>query len=201
MHIALMLIDAQNDFMLPGAPLCLPGAWDQLPVMRALLDKAREAGWPVLHVTREHRQDGMDIEIARTAVFQAGLGACIQGTRGAEIVEALTPTEGEFRVQKRRFSAFVHTDLELLLRRLGTEMLIIAGHQYPTSIRATVMDAVSLDYQAIVVTDACCARTPAIADANVADMRDMGVPCVPLAELDAVIRSFDSLTHGRLSNC
>jgi nicotinamidase-related amidase len=69
------------------------------------------------------------------------------------------------------------TPLDLLLRRLGVDELVVSGTQYPNCIRATVLDAVCLDYAVTLVTDACSAQTDAVAQANIADMAAIGVDC------------------------
>ena len=63
---------------------------------------------------------------------------------------------GELVLVKRRFSAFFATHLDLLLRRLGTERLVVCGVQTPNCIRATAFDAVSLDYHQVVCSVAVC---------------------------------------------
>jgi nicotinamidase-related amidase len=181
--VALAIIDMQNDFVLPGAPACVAGALATVPVLRRLLDQARGAHWPVFHVYREHRPDGLDAEVFRRELFDQGRGICVAGSPGAEIVPELAPLPGEQRVVKRRFSAFLGTPLDLVLRRLGITTLVLAGTQYPNCIRATAVDALSLDYQVIVVTDACSAQTEAVALANILDLSNMGVACVPLEAL------------------
>jgi len=76
---------------------------------------------------------------------------------------------GEYRVVKNRFSGFMNTELDFMLRRLKVETLAVCGTQYPNCIRATVFDAVSLGYETIVITDATSAKTPQIAKANILD--------------------------------
>ncbi|MDP3427783.1 MAG: isochorismatase family protein, partial [Humidesulfovibrio sp.] len=71
----------------------------------------------------------------------------------------------------------------LVLRRLGVATLVLAGTQYPNCIRATAVDAMCRDYRVLVVTDACSAQTEAVAQANIFDLSNMGVACVPLGEL------------------
>lgn len=180
---ALVIVDMQNDFVLPGAPACVDGALASVPVIRKLLDQARGAGWPVLHVYREHRADGSDAEAFRRDLFGQGRGICVSGTPGADIVPELAPLPGEHRIVKRRFSAFLGTPFDLVLRRLGVSTLVLAGTQYPNCIRGTAVDGLSLDYRVIVVTDACSAQTEAVAQANIFDLSNMGVVCVPLGEL------------------
>jgi len=180
---ALVIIDMQNDFVLPGAPACVAGAMPSVPLVRRLLDQARAAGWPVFHVYREHRADGSDAEAFRRELFLAGRGICVGGTAGADLVAELAPLPGEHQIIKRRFSAFLGTQFDLVLRRLGVSTLVLAGTQYPNCIRATAVDALSRDYRVLVVTDACSAQTEAVARANIFDLSNMGVACVPLGEL------------------
>jgi len=180
--VALAIVDMQNDFVLPGAPASVAGALATVSVIRRLLDQARAAGWPVLHVYREHRADGSDAEAFRRELFTRDRGICVGGTPGADIVPELAPLPGEHHIVKRRFSAFLGTSLDLVLRRLGVSTLVLAGTQYPNCIRGTAVDALSRDYRVVVVTDACSAQTEAVAQANIFDLANMGVVCVPLQD-------------------
>ncbi len=181
MNTALLVVDMQNDFVLPGASLCVDGAQETVPTIRALLDEAREKEWKVIHVVREHRPDGSDAELGRAGLFGDGFGLTVAGSPGAHIVAGLEPIPGEYVVRKRRFSAFFQTELDMLLRRFRVSTLVIAGTQYPNCIRATATDALCLDYKVIVVTNACSAQTPEIATANIRDMQNMGVLCTPFS--------------------
>lgn len=185
MDTALAVIDMQNDFVLPDAPLRVAGAEASVPVIRALLDTARKRGWHVFHVIREHLPDGSDVEAFRMPMYGAGQGACVSGAPGASIVSALTPLPGEKIIRKRRFSAFFHTEFDLVLRRLGVRTLVLAGTQYPNCVRGTAVDAQYRDFRVVVVSDACSAATPEVAEANLRDMSKMGMECVTLDELSA----------------
>jgi len=185
--IALAIIDMQNDFVQPGASACVAGAQASLPTLRRLLDQARAMGWTVIHVTREHRADGSDVEIFRREAFGQGQGICVAGTPGADIVPELAPLPSEYRIIKRRFSAFLFTEFDALLRRLGIATLVLAGTQYPNCIRATAVDAMAHDYRAVVVTDACSAQTPEVASHNIFDLSRMGVFCVEFDGLPALL--------------
>ncbi|MFQ8736014.1 MAG: cysteine hydrolase family protein [Bilophila wadsworthia] len=70
MNIALVIIDMQNDFVLPEAPLCVKGAQATVPTIQKLLDRARAEGWRVIHVIRQHRRDGSDV--------RSGARRCLQ---------------------------------------------------------------------------------------------------------------------------
>lgn len=175
---ALLIIDMQNDFVLPGSPVTVAGALATVPTIRRLLDAFRARAWPVLHITRAYRPDGSDVELFRREAFLRGPQYLLPGSTGADIVEELRPLLGEPVLVKPRFSAFMGTPLDLLLRRIGVRELVIAGTQYPNCIRATVLDAVCLDYTVTLVTDACSAQTDAVAQANIADMAAIGVRCM-----------------------
>lgn len=185
--VALAIIDMQNDFVQPGAPACVAGALASVPMVRRLLDKARREGWVIVHVTRQHRADGSDVELFRRDAFKNGGGICVAETRGADIIPELSPLPGEHCLGKLRFSAFLFTEFDALLRRLGVSTLVLAGTQYPNCIRGTAVDAMARDYRTVVVTDACSAQTPAVAASNIFDLKGMGIACVALDDLDPLL--------------
>jgi nicotinamidase-related amidase len=169
----------QNDFVLPGAPACVAGAAATVPAIRRLLEDFRARAWPVFQVVREYRADGSDIELPRLPGFQRQ-PYLVPGTPGGEIVAELAPLPGEYRVVKNRFSAFMLTELDLMLCRLGVADVVICGTQYPNCIRASIFDAVALGYRVTNVTDATSAQTPEVAAANIRDIAHIGVQCVTL---------------------
>ncbi len=179
---ALLIVDMQNDFVLPGAPACVAGAYATVPAIRRAIDRFHERRWPVFHVVREYRADGSDIERFRLDGFLRDAPYVVPGTPGCEVVAAIAPEPGDYRIVKPRFSGFMQTELDFMLRRLGVTEVVVCGTQYPNCIRATVFDAVALGYGVTGLTDGTSAQTPAIAEANILDMRNIGVACIPLAD-------------------
>ena len=184
---ALLIIDMQNDFVLPGSPGCIAGAYATVPTIARLLTLFRANQQAVFHIVREYKQDGCDIEKFRYSEFVAGKKYAVPNTYGCDIVEDLKPLENEYRIVKNRFSGFMNTELDYILRRLAISQIVVAGTQYPNCIRATVFDAVALDYDVTVVTDAASAETMEIAEANIIDMRNIGVRCLPLSEFQRLL--------------
>lgn len=180
---ALIIIDMQNDFVLPDAPSRVSGAYETVPKILETLEAFRKMGWPIFHVFREYREDGSDIEVTRLRGFLEKQKYCVPGTKGCEIVEQLKPQPDEYRLVKNRFSAFMQTELDWMLRRLGINHLVVCGTQYPNCIRTTVFDGVAYGYQVTVLNDATSAQTPEIAEANVRDILNIGVECVTVTEL------------------
>lgn len=184
MKTALLIIDMQRDFVLPGGALRVAGAASTAGAIDALRRRAATLRWKVIHVIRLHDAAGVNVDLPRRRLFRdGGMGYCVEGTWGAEIIDELTPMPGEEVFVKTRNSAFCRTDLEQRLRRDGVERVVIAGTQYPNCIRATANDAMSLDFQTVVATDCCSAQTPEIAAANITDLRNMGIACLHSSEI------------------
>ena len=179
---ALLIIDMQNDFVLPSSPFHIKGATATLPNIVRVRSQFRKQRRPIFHVVREYRADGADIERFRLAEFERVGGYAVPGTAGCRIVDELTPLDGEYRIVKNRFSAFMNTELDFMLRGLRVCGLTVVGTQYPNCIRATVFDAVALGYSVTVVTDATSAMSDEIARANIVDLRNVGVRCLTTGE-------------------
>lgn len=177
---ALLIIDMQNDFVLPGAPARVEGAYDTVGKVKELLNFFREKDQPVFHIVREYRPDGSDVENTRLRDFMNNHKYAVHGTNGCRIIDDLQPLNGEYIVVKTRFSAFMNTELDFMLRRLNVNETIICGTQFPNCIRATVYDAVSYGYRATLIKDATSAATPQIAKANILDIQNIGIPCIDL---------------------
>lgn len=186
---ALIVVDMQNDFVMPGSPLRVAGAKATLPVIVKVLKTFRDHKLPIFHVVREYRPDGSDIEITRLANFIETSKGLVPGTRGCEIVEELRPVPGEYKLIKNRFSAFMNTELDFMLRRLDINHIIICGTQYPSCIRATAFDAICYGYHTTILTDGTSAKTAEIAESNIRDMKDVGIECIESSEFFKKLRA------------
>ena len=178
---ALLLIDMQQDFVRRESPVRVAGAAATVPAIAELLKHCRTAGIPVYHIIRSYDPDGSNVERTRRELFLKQ-PFIVRGTPGAKIIPELTPAPGEHILIKPRYSAFFQTGLDRILREHGTDHLLIAGTQYPNCIRATVTDALSLDYRVTLLTDCCSAQTPEIASANIADLQNLGARCITFEE-------------------
>jgi len=183
---ALLIIDMQNDFVLPKAPLAVAQAPAVIPKIRKVLDAFRDRRLPVFHIVRIHRPDGSDVEITRKDLFQKTPFA-VAGSSGAAVIDELAPQHGEYVIEKTRMSAFFATELDILLRTLGITDLVIAGIQTPNCVRTTVFDAIAYNYPVILLTDAVGAKNDAVHAANVADMAAIGVRVMAAHDLIAAL--------------
>ena len=178
---ALLIIDMQHDFAVPGGACEVPGAHATIPTIRKVLGRFRDLGLPVFHVVREYRADGSDVEITRLdALMEKNM--VVPGTQGGRIAPGLEPVEGDYRIVKQRFSAFMFTELDLILRRKGITHLAVTGTQLPFCLRTTLFDGLCLGYHMTLLTDASSSRTQEIHQANIRDIRDAGMACVTVDE-------------------
>lgn len=180
---AILVIDMVNDFVAEGAAMRVAGAAATVPAIAKFLEYGRARKWTIIYVNRSHHASGVDAEISRRDLFARGAPFCVPGTKGWETVEELKPQAGDLVVYKQRFSAFFATPLDLILRGLGVKRVFIAGTQYPNCVRASAVDSLCLDYETVVCVDCCSAATPEVAAANVYDLRNMGIACVPSTEI------------------
>ncbi|MDE5552915.1 MAG: cysteine hydrolase [Muribaculaceae bacterium] len=180
---AILVVDMENDFVMPGSQMRVEGAYATLPAIKRFLDYGRSNDWAVIYIYRIHRPSGIDAELFRRHYFEEGKPFCIAGTPGAAIPDEIAPQKGDIKVTKQRFSAFFGTDLDIILRGLGVKNVYITGTQYPNCIRSTAVDSMSLDYNTVVVTDCCSAASESVAQANIYDIRNMGIACVPSSEI------------------
>lgn len=179
----ILVIDMENDFVLPDSPMKVAGAYATLPAIKKFLDYGRAKNWAVIYIYRIHRISGVDAELFRKHYFEEGHPFCIAGTKGAAIPDEIAPQPGDITVTKQRFSAFFGTDLDIILRGLGAKNVYLTGTQYPNCVRSTAVDSMSLDYNTVVVTDCCSAATEEVAKANIYDLQNMGINCVPSSQI------------------
>ena len=167
-YTALVVIDMQRDFVecdgLFGRLGIDVSAYANLrPAIAALRDQAAAADVLVVHVQNAALPNRMSDSPAQIrfnmrmhAVArgdQPPLRYTVPGTRGHEIVDELTPREGELVVTKYRSSAFWGTNLELLLRSNGIRSVVLAGCTTEGCVESTARDAMFNDYYVVLATD------------------------------------------------
>ncbi len=184
---ALLVIDMQNDFVREGAPLQVSYAGTIIGPIRKVLSLFRKRRLPVFHILRVHRRDGSDVEIFRREIFRKTPFA-VEGTPGAQVVTGLEPEAGEYIIHKTRMSAFMHTELDLMLRTLSVDTVFVAGIQTPNCIRTTVFDAFALNYRTFLIEDAVAAQSEEIHRANCGDMAAIGTGMVRVADVEDLIK-------------
>ena len=208
MKQALIMIDMQNGFLNPESPLCIRGARATVPACARVIAACRREDVPVIFVNRAYRPDGSDVEHTRRQVWAEGGRPLTPGSTGPISVE--NPPEfdrrpEDYEIIKPRYSAFFQTPLDLLLRRLGVDTVLLAGTTTPNCIRTTCYDAVSLDYNVVVLSDCCSSNTEEIQRANLLDMGNIGARILTSEEflptLDSSVLSIRPAKMADLDRC
>ncbi len=174
---ALIVIDMQNGFLSERSPLFIDGAPATVPACAAAIGCCRDRGIPVFFVRRVYASDGSDVERTRAAAWEAGGKPLSPGCApeiSADMPAAFGSDPRDYHIIKPRYSAFFATPLDLILRRLGIRRVILTGTTTPNCIRTTCYDAVSLDYEVIVLSDCTSSKTPEIQESNLRDMANVG---------------------------
>ena len=174
---ALLVIDMENGFVHPEGGHWIRFAQSMVPNCVRAVELARAKGIPVFFVKRLYRADGSDVELTRYPGWVAGGRACRPASTGpnsAQAPEGLRPQPGDYTIIKPRWSAFFQTELDLILRRLDVRTVILTGTTTPNCIRTTCYDALSLDYNVVLLEDCTSSRTPEVQAANIEDMAFIG---------------------------
>lgn len=152
---AFIIIDMQEDFIVEGAPIECKGGRDIIPNIREMIEFCHRKNIPVIYTKEIHRPDKIDfgMELERNEPEH-----CIEGSKGVEIVKELKPASEDYIIYKRRYSSFYLTDLEILLKGLKKNTLIISGAATNVCVYGTAFDAQQRDIHAIVLED-CVAGT------------------------------------------
>lgn len=161
---------------------CGEAGWEALPAIRQVLDAARSAAVPVIHVTGLGDVPPWAMATPRSVANPAAGDepAHDRQRRRYDIVEEVAPVDGELVIRKAAPSAFWGTPLTGLLIGLGIDTLVVAGETTSGCVRATVVDARSLRYQVVIPEPCVFDRTEASHAISLYDLDQKYADVVPL---------------------
>ena len=206
---ALLVIDMQQGAVSKGGTI---GEGHDLSMMPRVvssceraINAARETGVAIFHVRVENLPNAESSPPAwLRALYRIGNGRDIDlsrlslaGDPATDFCVECTPHVGERVITKRRPSAFVGTELALLLRSQGIESVAIVGISTGGCVEATLRDATHNDFYAVLIEDAVGAYDVAIHDAAMTVMRARHDICT-LDEAIAVWK--EAAAHAEASN-
>jgi nicotinamidase-related amidase len=166
----LVLIDCQNTYT--GGVMELEGVQEALDEVEVLLDRARSAGIPIIHIQHD---DG------------PGSLYDIDGDSGA-IVPRVAPHNGEPVVVKNYPNSFVQTDFDDILKTANASNLVLAGFMTHMCVNSTARGAFNLGYAPTVVAAATATRAlPGVGDATVPAAAVHTASLAAIADLFAVV--------------
>lgn len=147
---ALLVIDMQKFFLVPGSPTFTCGGLAILPKLKKLISAFRNAKRPVIYTRHVHHPERLDAGIMEWWWE----GMCLEGTAESEVHDDIAPLPNEKVVLKHRYSAFYNTDLETILRCLKVEDLVISGIMTNMCCESTARDAYYRDHRVFFLADA-----------------------------------------------
>src|SRR5919199_1864453 len=150
---ALICVDMQAGGFTGEGTLPLVGTDEVLPKAKKVLAAARAAKMPIIHFKEVHRKEMVDFG---RELDGAEPVHCLETWPSTDYYWELAPIEGEFAISKRRYSCFFATDLEILLRGLKVDRVVLMGMMTNVCVHYTAADAHHRDYHFHVIED-CCA--------------------------------------------
>src|SRR5439155_3269534 len=152
---AMIVVDMQNDFVASGAALETPAARAVVPTIADALKICRDAGIKVIYTAHVHRRDGCDMGLFDDLHPPiANRAALVDGTPGVGIYSDVAPAPGEHVIKKHRYSGFIGTDLDMILREWGVDTVIISGTTTENCCHATARAATLSNYRGASMADA-----------------------------------------------
>ena len=157
---ALVIQDLQNDVIIEGGAFADSGApahataQNVVQNVRSLAAACRSAGVPVIHVWYVVEPGAAGLKL-NAPLFQGvkDANALVRGSWGAAPAEGLEPQKGDHVVEKMRMNGFYETRLDILLRGLGVETLIVSGAWTNMSIEHTARHGADAGYEVVVASD------------------------------------------------
>lgn len=190
-----IVIDVQNDACHPDGLYARSGRDISLRQRAAhnaaeFVKEAREYRVPIIFTKASHSP--WDESPALRRRRRGSPQPYLEGSWGAEFY-AVQPMKGDAVVVKHRYSAFIGTDLDLVLRSKRITTLIVTGGGTPVCVESTVRDGFMLDYDILVVSDCCGSTTP---EEHEGALKRMGRLCGTVAEANEILQAW-SKTYRR----
>lgn len=173
----LIVVDAQQGgYDAPkteGRDWRMPGFVESFANIPPLVASARAAGVPIIFFQEEHRRNLVDFGRELDGDEQIH---CLEGDPGTPVAREVGMREDDYFIRKRRYSCFFGTELEILLRGLKAQTLILCGGFTDVCVHYTFVDAHQNDYHVRVAEDAVAGSS--------------------VAAHDAALRAMEYLQHG-----
>src|SRR4030095_1212366 len=157
-----VVVDVKNDSVSPQGSAAKRGedvsaAMAMVPNLRRLIDEARRVGLTIAYIRTTHSEwTETPYGVYRTSQ-KGGLSTCREGTWGAELYEGISPSPSERVVIKHRYSAFINTDLNTVLKARNIQSVLVCGVATNVCVETTARDGYMYDYYVTMIDDCSAA--------------------------------------------
>ncbi len=160
---------------------CGEDSWPAIEMIGELAEAFRAKGLPVIYTTGKNRSDGWDVGSWAWKNSRTGESLPKPETNldANDIVADIEPEPQDIVIYKQKPSGFFGTNMASYLTLLGCDSVIVTGTTTSGCVRATVLDAFSLNYRIAVVEDGCFDRSQASHAVNLCDMHAKYADVVP----------------------
>ncbi|WP_062516563.1 cysteine hydrolase family protein [Demequina gelatinilytica] len=192
-NVTLLVVDIQGGGAAPHVSTLGGMTGQQARRQRAidLVNAFRAKGRPVVFLQEVHKPSLIDIG----RELDGAEGAhCVEGWETTELYPGLEPLPHEYLVQKRRYSGFYGTELDIVLKGYGTDTIVMIGGLTDVCIHYTAVDAHQLDYRFRTISDLVGGSSDKAHDAALRAMRYLQRDSLVTA--DAAHAWLDSLTDA-----
>ncbi|TAJ96969.1 cysteine hydrolase [bacterium] len=173
---ALLVVDVQNDFVSPKGSAAQRGddvsaAQAMVPRLIRLIDQARRVSLTVIYIKTTHSEWTDTPSWIYRKSQEKTLGTCREGSWGAEFYDGISPLPQERVVIKHRYSAFINTDLNTVLRAKGIQSVLVTGVATNVCVETTARDAYMFDYYVTMVKDCAAAYDARLHETTLENIR------------------------------
>ncbi|MEE9495947.1 MAG: cysteine hydrolase [Desulfobacterales bacterium] len=160
-NAALLVVDVQNDFchnqgvFSKYKTVTLDHVELAISNLSALIEKCREFNLPIIFIRTTHSAwTNSPSWLKRMEGAAEKMRICPPDSWGSNFYNVATK-EGDCIVTKHRYSAFIGTDLDLILRSKGIENILVSGVATNVCVESTARDGYHRDYNVILIEDCC----------------------------------------------
>ena len=172
----LLVVDVQNDFVSSKGSAAQRGddvraAQAMVPRLVHLIEEARRVSLPVIYIKTTHGEWTDAPSWIYRKSQQSALNTCREGSWGAEFYDGISPLPSERVVIKHRYSAFINTDLNTVLKAKGIQSVLVTGVATNVCVETSARDAYMFDYYVTMVEDCSAAYDPKLHETTLENIR------------------------------
>jgi nicotinamidase-related amidase len=154
-RVVLVNVDMQSVFV-HGSPISAPDGLTILEKVNQIAAQCRSGGGTIIHTRHVIRPDGSNVGVMGALMPNVCDGFMNRDEDRTELFSGLDVHASDIVLEKPRFGAFTHTDLDLILRSNGIDTVAITGIATNICCETTAREAYALNYKVLFIEDATC---------------------------------------------